>query len=97
MAHSLEDAIKLATVRGRCMAGVDEICVIGGGEIYAQALPLADRLHVTHVLAAVDGDTHFPPIDPRPGVMVRRRRFRPAKRTAMRRAIRFTSAAAEHG
>ena len=29
-----------------------------------QALPLADRLHVTHVLAAVDGDTHFPPIDP---------------------------------
>ena len=34
----------------RCMTGVDEICVIGGGEIYAQALPLADRLHITHVL-----------------------------------------------
>ncbi|ESX69449.1 dihydrofolate reductase [Mesorhizobium sp. M0142] len=64
VAHSIEDAIALATVRGRCMAGADEICVIGGGEIYAQALPLADRLHVTHVLAAVDGDAHFPPIDP---------------------------------
>ncbi|TIS99868.1 dihydrofolate reductase [Mesorhizobium sp.] len=62
--HSLDEAIGLAKVRGRCMAGADEICVIGGGEIYAQALPLADRLHVTHILAAVDGDAHFPPIDP---------------------------------
>ena len=61
--NSLDEAIRLATVRGRCMAGADEICVVGGGEIYAQALPLADRLHVTHVLAAVDGDAHFPPID----------------------------------
>jgi dihydrofolate reductase len=63
-AGSLSDAVALATIRGRCMTGVDEICVIGGGEIYAQALPLADRLHVTHVLAKVDGDTVFPPIDP---------------------------------
>ncbi|TPM31329.1 dihydrofolate reductase [Mesorhizobium sp. B2-2-2] len=65
VAHTLENAIQLADVRGRCMSGVDEVCVIGGGEIYAQALPLADRLHVTHVLAAVDGDAHFPPIDPK--------------------------------
>ena len=63
-AGSLSDAVALAKIRGRCMTGVDEICVIGGGEIYAQALPLADRLHVTHVLAKVDGDTVFPPIDP---------------------------------
>lgn len=41
-----------------------EVCVIGGGEIYAQALPLADRLDVTHVLATLEGDTHFPAIDP---------------------------------
>ena len=61
---SLSDAIALAQIRGRCMAGADELCVIGGGEIYAQALPLADRLHITHVLAKVDGDTVFPPIDP---------------------------------
>jgi dihydrofolate reductase len=64
VAHSLDDAVALARVRGRCMAGAEEICVVGGGEIYAQALPLADRLHVTHVLASVDGDAHFPPIDP---------------------------------
>jgi dihydrofolate reductase len=64
VAHSLDDAIALAKVRGRCMAGAAEICVVGGGEIYAQALPIADRLHVTHVLASVDGDAHFPRIDP---------------------------------
>ncbi len=64
VAHSLEEAITLARVRGRCMAGAGEVCVVGGGEIYAQALPLADRLHVTHVLATVDGDARFPPIDP---------------------------------
>jgi len=61
---SLEDAITLATTRGRCMVDADEICIVGGAEIYRQALPLADRLHVTHVLAKVDGDTVFPEIDP---------------------------------
>jgi len=62
-AGSLEDALTLARVRGRCMAGADEICVVGGGEIYRQALPLADRLYVTHVLADFDGDARFPEID----------------------------------
>jgi dihydrofolate reductase len=63
-AGSLRDAIVLARARARCMTAADEICVIGGGEIYAQAVPLADRLHVTHVLANATGDTVFPPIDP---------------------------------
>lgn len=61
---SLEDGLTLARIRCRCIAGADEICIIGGGQIYAQALRLADRLHVTHVLASIDGDTSFPPIDP---------------------------------
>lgn len=62
-ATSLQDAITLATVRARCEGGVGEVAVIGGGEIYRQALPIADRLHVTHVAATPDGDTRFPPID----------------------------------
>jgi dihydrofolate reductase len=60
------DSLEAAVARAKAIAaetGVDEICVIGGGEIYAQALPLADILHITHVEAAVEGDTHFPPID----------------------------------
>ncbi len=60
---SLQDAITLARARAHCVTGVDEICIIGGGQIYEQAMPLANRLHVTHVLAEVEGDTHFPPID----------------------------------
>ncbi len=39
--------------------------VIGGGQIYALAMPLADRLHVTLIDAKLDGDTWFPAISPK--------------------------------
>jgi len=42
-----------------------EVCVIGGGEIYRQTMPLADRLEVTHVDQEVRGDVTFPTIDPK--------------------------------
>lgn len=47
-------------------AGEPEAFVIGGGEIYREALEngLVDRLHLTLVHAEVDGDTRFPVIDP---------------------------------
>ncbi|MET0599722.1 MAG: dihydrofolate reductase [Mesorhizobium sp.] len=64
VAGSLDEAIRLATARARCMPAADEICIVGGGQIYAEALPRADRLCVTHVLAEFEGDTRFPPIDP---------------------------------
>ena len=44
--------------------GVDEIFVIGGEEIYRAVMPRADRLCITHVAAAPQGDTYLPPIDP---------------------------------
>ena len=45
-------------------SGVDELCVIGGAEIYALALPSADVLHLTHVDAEVVGaDAFFPAFD----------------------------------
>ena len=37
--------------------------VIGGAEIFAQALPLANKLYLTRVLAETDGDCYFPEID----------------------------------
>lgn len=44
--------------------GAEEVAVIGGGEIYAQAMPKSDVLYITHVEADIaDGDTFFPPID----------------------------------
>ncbi|MBW8824190.1 MAG: dihydrofolate reductase [Xanthomonadales bacterium] len=42
----------------------EEICVIGGGEIFAMALPIATRMHLTWVDAAIDGaDAFFPRFD----------------------------------
>ena len=38
----------------------DEIFIIGGGQIYEQALPLADKLYLTLVHAEFEGDTFFP-------------------------------------
>lgn len=42
---------------------VDEIMVIGGAEIYAMALPFADRILLTRIEAEIEGDTRFPPLD----------------------------------
>lgn len=41
-----------------------EVFVIGGGEIYRQALPMASKLYITRVHAEYKGDTYFPEIDP---------------------------------
>ncbi len=42
----------------------EHIFVIGGAEIYAQTIGIADRLEITHVDQTVDGDAYFPQIDP---------------------------------
>ena len=53
---SLEEARFIAELEG-----VDELCVMGGGEIYALCLPHATRMHLTHVDTVVEGaDAFFP-------------------------------------
>lgn len=63
MAGSLAEAIAAAEALAR-QKGEDEICIIGGGQIYAQAIGIADRMCITHVEADIEGDTSFPAIDP---------------------------------
>lgn len=63
MAHSLSEAIDIAERLAR-ESGQTEIIIGGGGEIYAQAMELTDRMCVTHVQTHVAGDTSFPSIDP---------------------------------
>ncbi len=61
------DDLEAALAHARAIAeadGVAEAMVIGGGDIYAQAMPLADRLYISHVALAPAGDVRFPPIDP---------------------------------
>ena len=52
-AGSVEDALELLESEPR-------VFVIGGGEIYAAALPLADELLLTEIDAEIEGDTTFP-------------------------------------
>jgi dihydrofolate reductase len=62
VAYNLVEAMRLAEIRAR-EHGADEIVVAGGGEIYAEVMPRADRLSITHVKVSPEGDTHFPAID----------------------------------
>lgn len=55
-AHSLEEAIAMAS-------GDEEIFIMGGAQIYAQALKCADRVYITRVERNYEGDTAFPEID----------------------------------
>ncbi|KFC66343.1 Dihydrofolate reductase [Devosia sp. LC5] len=44
--------------------GVDEIMIIGGGDIYAQLMGVADRLYISHIALSPEGDIRFPAINP---------------------------------
>ncbi len=57
-ADGLHEAIALA-------AGDDEVFICGGQAIYEQAMPMADRMYLSHVQAIIEGgDTFFPQFDP---------------------------------
>jgi dihydrofolate reductase len=55
-AYSIEDSLS------KCEKN-EEIFVIGGGSIYRQFMPLADRLYITHVHKKAPADIYFPEID----------------------------------
>ncbi|QIQ20357.1 type 3 dihydrofolate reductase [Zophobihabitans entericus] len=50
---SINEALQVA-------GNVPEVFIIGGGNIYQQALPKVNRLYLTHICADLEGDTHFP-------------------------------------
>lgn len=59
VAASLDEALRIAET-----AGEEEVFIVGGAELYREALSRADRLYLTLVLADVEGDTYFfPEID----------------------------------
>lgn len=53
MAHSLEQAIAKCTED-------EQVFIVGGAELYAQAMPLVDTLYITEIQQDVEGDAHFP-------------------------------------
>lgn len=59
-ATSFEGALAVARAGG---SGAAELMVIGGAEVYALALPVAERLYLTRVEGRFEGDVYFPPYD----------------------------------
>lgn len=57
VAHSLEEALEIASTRGL------DVFVSGGAGVYRSALALADRLELTEIDASPRGDTFFPEVD----------------------------------
>ncbi|OYD22950.1 type 3 dihydrofolate reductase [Oceanimonas baumannii] len=45
------------------LGDAEEVMVMGGGQLYAAMLPLAQRLYITRIDASIEGDTRFPDID----------------------------------
>ncbi len=74
--HGWDDALRAA-------GDVPELMVIGGAEVYAIALPRADRVLLTRVHAEIDGDTRLPPFDPAQWREVACERFEPDARNAI--------------
>ena len=56
MAHSLTEAVEI-------FDSSEEVFIIGGAQIYNQAMPLADRLYLTIIDKEYEGDSSFPEID----------------------------------
>lgn len=56
--HDLDEAIAFAKDNGE-----EELMIIGGGEIYKQALPFTDRIYLTRVHTQIEGEVFFPELD----------------------------------
>ena len=66
--HSLDEALAL-------FSADEEVFIIGGAQIYAAALPIADRFYLTRVEHPYEGDTRFPDWNPAQWRLVASERF----------------------
>ncbi len=72
--NDMETALLLADSLAAA-SGAEEIMVIGGAQIYAEALPYVTRAYVTEVDADIDGDAFFPALDPAEWIEKTREKF----------------------
>ena len=68
--HSVEDAIKVAAA-----ADYNETFIIGGGEIFKEAMSVADKIYLTRVDVTLEGDAFFPAMNPKEWLMVSEQSF----------------------
>jgi dihydrofolate reductase len=81
--HSLEEALTIAH-----SAHEQEVFIIGGGEIYSQALHLLDRIYLTVIDTIVEGDVFFPEIGASDWRLVQEEAFSPDHKNAYAFVIR---------
>lgn len=62
VAHSPDEALSLAK-KDMSQNDVQEVAIVGGGEIYKLFLPHIDRFYLTRVHTEIEGDTFFPQLD----------------------------------
>ncbi len=84
-AASLDEALALAARLAAALPGEPVVSVLGGGEVYALALPRADELLLTYVPEAGGGDVAFPAWDPREFEEVARETLERVERVRYRR------------
>lgn len=60
VAHTVEQAFSLAE-----KMNTQRLCILGGADVYAQTIDLADELIITEIHGQFEGDTFFPAIDPK--------------------------------
>lgn len=80
VANSLEAALALC-------ANEDEVFVVGGAEIYRQAIPLTDRIYLTVIDQDFDGDTFFPELNTKDWKETERENFEPDEKNKYRYAF----------
>jgi len=61
--HGIDEAFTLAVESARS-SGAGELMLLGGAQLYAEALPLIQRIYLTRVHADIAGDAHLPALDP---------------------------------
>lgn len=70
-----ESAVSIADAASKCKKD-EEAFIIGGGSVYRQFMPLADRLYITHVHKKAPADVFFPEIDPKIWKIIEREEFK---------------------
>lgn len=68
--HSLDEALKVA-------ANDNEPCIVGGGEIFRQAMDITDKIYLTIIHHDFEGDTFYPELDPAKWRLTKREDFQP--------------------
>jgi dihydrofolate reductase len=92
--------LDVAIASGQAMAeasAASEVCIIGGGELYAQTLDRADRLYITEVDASPAGDARFPVFDPANWQTLSREDFPPGPKDDHAFAITVLERVVTHG